>query len=281
MKMMLPDLVGLPETSVVVFENPPLVLAVCEVRFASILGIADPVFVAPFQRAIMAQYPKLSRVAGIEMEVDVGGSEPEIRNRGASSSWRFSDPDDNWVVVLSQGSVALETRTYERFYDFLARLRQVLDVLNQHIQPAVRSRIGLRYINEVRPGHSDWRRVIRQDLLGPLVVPELWENAKEVTSVQQLVIRYGGNQGLNIRHGLIPGGTAIQPRPGEEPPQEPFYVLDFDAFQEVQPATSLSMNIDEICRYVEKFNQVIYRLFRWAITQDYVSTLGVREHATD
>lgn len=278
---MLPELLGLPEVPFEGFEDSPLVLAMCQVRFSNVLGLADSALIGPFQREIQDRYPVSQEIAGLEMQVSLEHGEPEIREKGAVRSFRFADSTDNWAVVLAQDFVSVETRAYERFSDFLARLRQVLIALNRHVRPTIRTRIGLRYVNEIRPGHSNWASIVREELLGPLTVSELTVNTTALTAVQQLLLRYPNNLGINIRHGTFLDGTTVQPLPGQEPERGLFYLLDFDAFHEAQTAMSLPVDTDEICQYVESFNRAIYRLFRWALKDDYLSSLGAYQYDTD
>lgn len=267
------DLPWLPRVTHVVFERSPLVLALCQVRFAPILSIADPVFVAPFQREIQAQYPVAAKHVGVEMEIKL--DEAEIRpGTPYSFQWRFSDQDDNWVVILAQNFLAIETRAYENFDDFIERLRKALLVLVEYIRPSVITRLGLRYINEIRLNGLNWTSIIRHELLGALAIEALSRDVHQ--AMQQMVLRYPNDLAINIRHGILPLGTTVKPRPAERTADEPFYLLDFDAFREVRSPGDLPMDPDTICETTRLFNEVIYRLFRWSITEEYASTLGVR-----
>lgn len=273
------ELPWLPEAPHAVFERPPLMLALCQVRFAAVLGVSDPAFVAPFQRSIQNQYPvALPAMAGrVEIEIGPGAAAPEVRAGPQSQQWRFSDQQDDWTTVLAQDFVAVETRVYDTFADFLGRLRQVLEAVVEHIQPSLATRVGLRYVNEIRTGHEDWSSVVRRELLGPLAVPELQRDVRQ--AVQQILLRSPDAEGATITHGILPNSTTVQPRQGVAPPAEPFYLLDFDIFREYYPPQALPMDPDMICEQVETFNKTIYRLFRWSVTDEYISALGVRSHA--
>lgn len=270
------ELLGLPHVPRVVLEHPPLALALCQVRFARVLGVADPKNVAPFQRAIQSQYPFGGSARQVELEVAVeDAGESALRVGTRAHQWRFTDQHNNWTVVLAEDFVALETHAYEDFSDFLSRLREVLEAVAEHIQPSAGTRIGLRYLNEIRPGHRDWSAVIRPELLGPLAVAELQDRVQQ--AIQQLTLRYPDNQGINIRHGVLTGAV-VRPRPGEKLSDESFYLLDFDAFREFPSTGPLLMAPGSICEHVEMYNQVIYRLFRWSVTEDYIATLGLRRY---
>jgi uncharacterized protein (TIGR04255 family) len=178
-------------------------------------------------------------------------------------------------VALTTEFVTLETRSYADFQDFLDRLREVLDALVNIFRPTIGTRVGLRYVNELRPGHEDWSRVVRPELLGPLAVPEV--GALVVHADQQFQLRDPDGLAVQLAHGLVPGGSSVQPKLGEEPAQTPFYLLDMDVFQEFPHPGSLLMDPAAICTRVATFHEVVSRLFRWAITPEFAATLGVRD----
>lgn len=271
------DLLGLPDVPHKVLNNTPLVLALCQVRFSSMLSVADTASRSGFQRAIQSNYPVALQVQ--EGEVLVGFGENEIGLRGEqrrSPLWQFSDLNDIWKIVLSQDFLSLETRKYVHFDDFLERLQEALDALIEHIQPTVGTRVGLRYINEIRSSSLNelsWFDVIRQDLLGPIAVPELMHNTSQVISVQQLLLRYPDDVGINIHYGLLPGSTTLRLRPKGESPTDACYLLDFDVFREFSLPQALAMDARAICQNVALYHEMIYRLFRWSVSEKYISRM--------
>ncbi len=273
----LADLVGLPEYPLVVFEHSPLVLALCQVRFAPVLGLGDPTFVAHFQCAIQEQYPLVAQdEVGLQVSLAGGGLDLQ-HDLQRQRRWQFTDPTETWTVVLAPNFLALETREYRHFTEFLERLGEVIDALIEHVRPTFGLRLGLRYINEIRPQRSlTWSEVIRPELLGVLSESPFSERVVQMT--QQIALRYEGDQGITLQHGLLPRGTTVRPR-GEEPAsEESFYLLDIDAYRTFPPTAPLPMDRQEICAHVEAFNRAVYRVFRWSVTDRYIETLGVREH---
>ncbi len=271
------DLLGLPEVPRKVLTNAPLVLALCQVRFSSMLSVADTSSRAGFQRAIQSKYPVALQIQEVEVLADFGENEVGIRgDQRRSPLWQFTDLNDNWKIVLSQDFLSLETRNYVHFDDFLERLEEALEALGQHIQPTVGTRIGLRYINEIRAtdlNELSWFDVIRQDLLGPIVVPELVRNTTQVVVIQQLLLRYPDDLGINIHYGLLPGGTTVRQRSKEESPTDAYYLLDFDVFREFSLPQALEMDSSVICQYVATYHEMVYRLFRWSVTEKYIARI--------
>lgn len=274
----LPELLQLPESSYTVFERPPLVLALCQVRFTRVLGVADPKFVAPFQRAIQDAYPVLTQQQ--KMQVRFGGAVGEAAvQEEPTFSWKFGDGEDNWTLVLAQDFLALETRAYKHFDDFVNRLSNALGALMTHIQPARWTRLGLRYIDEIRPDHGSCLDAIRAELLGPLALSGLTGEAEKVQAIQQISLSFSGGLGLTISHGLLPDGSTVQQKGEEVPPTGPFYLLDTDAFREAREPAGERFDRLEISDEVRLLNQACYKLFRWSITDDYAATLGEKQHA--
>ena len=121
--------------------------------------------------------------------------------------------------------------------------------------------------------NNHWNTIIRTDLLGPLVIPEFIGQASQIISAQQLVFHYPDNRGVNIHHGLLAEGTTVQ---GHKKPQDisdPFYLLDFDVFQEFPPGNVAEVDLSVIQQIVKEYHKVIYQLFRWSVTQEYISIL--------
>lgn len=258
----------------VVFERPPVVLTVFQVRFSDIPEVVDQDYIEPFRHAIQDGYPSFTPVKQLGMQFDLGLGEPR---RLETVQWRFTDESENWTVVLARDFLTLETRRYEHFQDFLSRLRLLLDSLVEHLHPKVGTRLGLRYINEIRVGGESLSSVIRRELLGPLSVAELEERTAQ--SLQEILLRLSEDQFIQVRHGLFPEGNAVQPRPGEQLSTGPFYLLDFDAYRTFSAPTRFRVDPDTIYEYVNRYHDDIERLFLWSLTEEFVRSLGVRDRA--
>lgn len=255
----------------VVFERPPLVLALCQIRFPSIFRINEQGWIAPFQEAIRNAYPIVSSVQSVQLSLVgpvAGKSSP-----ADIQSWRFSDLNEDWTITLSTDSVAIETREYLHFNDFLDRLAFLIDAVATNIRPAVATRIGLRYVNEIRREHADWAFVVRPELLGPVAVPQF--STHKMQSIQQFNVRAEDGVGITINQGVVPEGAVIDPRQGQEVPTSPFYLLDFDVYQEFPTSTNtMPINSGIICERVDVFHGAASKLFRWSVTSGYLVTLG-------
>lgn len=271
--MALLDELGIPEVPTVVYQRSPLALVLSQLRFGSVLAVVDPKYVASFQRALLDTYPVTTPSEQVQVQLGTAGGGPDV-GAARSFQWRFSDAEGNWNVALASDFVTLETRAYIEFREYVERLRHLLSALAQYIRPAYPTRYGLRYINEIRPNDGGWESIVRPELLGPVAVEPL--RSKATLALQQLTLRYSNNEGINLNHGLMSGGTTIQPRPGDTVPEGPFYLLDLDAYREFPTPSSFLIEPQSIADLAETFNKAIYRFFRWSLSEKYIASLGVR-----
>jgi uncharacterized protein (TIGR04255 family) len=262
-----------------VFAQTPLALAVCQIRFPAMASVASPGTVAAFQAGIEADYPIATPVTQVSFSVSLqSGPLAGLQGQLPAVVWRFADPGDDWTVVLATDFLGLETRAYTSFPDFATRLERILETLVEAVRPKYYTRIGLRYINEIRPGHQEWVDVVRPELLGPMAVPELAK--RHLRWSQQIVLEDGSaGEKLHIQQGVIPSGTTVERRPGEEDPtEEPFYLLDIDAYREFSRPLP-TMSTKAISDQVRDAHETISEFFRWAITPSYAASLGARDDA--
>jgi uncharacterized protein (TIGR04255 family) len=254
-----------------VYERPPLVLALCQVRFSTIFGLDDS-RVAPFQQEIESRYPNPNKQQ--QMTVPFGASINQLAAPSSSAHWQFSDDSGDWTVTLTNEFVSLETRAYKKFEDFLERLDWVLQVLVSTVNPSSVRRIGLRYINEVRSESQNWSGIVRQELLGALSIDAFRENCEQ--AIQLSVFRLGDAK-VTFNYGVFQTGTTVVPKPETPQPHDPFYLMDIDVYQEFNPPNLLKMKPPDVGRIVGSYHESIGRLFRWATTDSYRASLGVRQ----
>lgn len=256
-----------------IYENPPLALALCQVRFATKFGLNDS-GVASFQEALGTEYPipEKQQVASIQIGQPAGPT--DFQQATPPILWKFTDQTGDWTVTLTQDFVTLETRAYADFDDFLERLQQVLQTVIATVKPGIGRRIGLRYINEIRSRERAWLDIIRADLLGVLALDSFRESSDQ--AIQVLSLR-AGEAHINLQHGPFSTGTTVVPKPGVQAESSPFYLLDVDMYQEFAPHQPLQMDAVSISEYVERYHTTVSELFRWATTDEYRASLGSRD----
>lgn len=262
------DLLPLPDRARLVLAEQPLVVAICQVQFPEVATVQDATSVAAFQAALSPTYPKASiQPHQVQVSVDPGGVRQQI-----SIQWAYGDLDDTWHVVLAGDSLSLETRHYTRFEEFVERLQDVLTALFTHIRPSQIVRLGLRYVNEIRGSELPWTDIIRHELLGSLA--DLTLSPLTTQHIGEMQLRAGEHHLVQVRHGWFPQGTTVKPRQGEPVSDQPFYLLDVDAFEDLSGSATLDVDRDHLCARVVIFHRNIYRLFRWAVSDEYLRRMA-------
>lgn len=256
----------------VVFARNPLVVVLCQVQFSPIFSLADLKVVAPFQEAIRALYPLHTARTGMSFEISAEGGQPHPMPQ----QWTFSDLERKWNVVLSQNFITLESREYEQFEELQQRFKFLLTAFVRQFQPVIATRIGLRYINEIRDSEMSWRDAIRPELLGALADDDLSRFAAQ--SLQQIVFQIGDDT-VAIQHGLLPNGSSVQPREGDQALTGPFYLLDIDVGRSIALPLSLEVDPGDVIDRIVLYKKAEYGFFRWSVTKAFTDNLGVRENA--
>lgn len=235
----------------VVFRRNPLNVVVMQLRFPPILTLAQPAGIALFQEAIRHEYPRAEAPAQ-QVTFGVGPAGP-IPPQIQQGPWRFHG-ESGWLVALAPDFVSLEATKYERYEDFRFRAERLLSVARDDIGVTERSRIGLRYVNEIRhPSAStikDWRPLLDQQLLGVAAGDLLGDRV--VQTLQQVDIRLDSGQ-LTVRHGWH-----------EAPDGQAPYVIDLDAYDD----SSLPFDVDQVLELVDAYRRVIGDFFRSSLSPE-------------
>ncbi|CAN5587355.1 hypothetical protein BH23CHL2_BH23CHL2_26030 [soil metagenome] len=275
MQQKIPDFLNLPSLPRTAFRHAPLSLVLCQIRFPNRLGFGGDTTVASFQRAVEGEYPFVDEAT--DFQIQVGGlsaalSSPPVQSQ---SKWVFSDESDDWKLILASSFLSLETRQYRDFESFQERLSFALSALVEHIQPNRCTRVGLRYINEIRNADCNWEGVVRENLLGPLSVAEI--SSRAISSRQEIFLRFDGRSHASVRHGLFPEGTTVDPPPTDADLSTPFYLIDIDAYGEFSKGKSIPLTVASVSELVDQYHDVVSAFFRWSITDKYASSLAGRD----
>jgi len=250
----------LPEAERVLFKNTPLRLVLGQIRFPLLLRFQDGAFLAPFQSALEGEYPLVRRERQPSLLVSPEG---EVRS-GLEALLRFSSRDSQWSVVLGESALTLEVRGYSSIDKFSSRFERVLLAAENHLGIKERSRLGLRYINEIRRDGattlSDWSKLLNRELLG-IAGTDLLDGPVAHMVQEFQVTRSDGL--LAVRHGLLQGTIVVDPLATTSAPTGPFYLLDLDYYDGRQQ----TLNVKETTETFREYNDVMYRFFRWCLTE--------------
>ena len=248
----------LPEPVTDRLTNSPLKLVVCQIRFEETPAVTDAKIGLAFFNSLggaTGPYPQFSEFHGEQVDITVAPGSSISAQKTQLTGWRCVSEDQNWSVVLLPNGVSLETKAYTSWTDdFEARLRTILASLVEHVNPAVRMRLGLRYVDVlVRPGVKsprDWQGWILDSFLGPALHPQL--GPAVLAAQQQLEIDADNGMRCTLRHGTVLDGATGSPA----------YLLDWD----IHDDAPVSFDQGGILGSLLDFNRLAVRLFQSAIT---------------
>lgn len=236
-----------------VFKKNFLKSVVCQIRVQPIFKIASEA-PAQFQEKIRKNYPVVQKEEAVQ--VDVQGQAMQQRSLG--NTWRFISEDGYWAVTLDSAFIAFEAKTYQSFTDFRSRFEDVYDAYLTTYEPSRPERIGLRYINVIRPINvrtlKDWKSWVKPELMGLIASDQVEEpiihDFKELRTLQ--------NPGfMTVRHGLI-----------ADQDKSRVYLIDVDRY--IQGAK----NQQETAALLKQFNEDCYNFYRWAIGNEAVKWMS-------
>lgn len=129
---------------------------ICQLRYPALLSVDRNIDL--FQERVRDTYPKYSP----EPIVPLGVANPP----GAGHI--FTSSDGMWSVNVSTGAVSLTSRKYLDWNDFESKFIQVFEPFTSVFGIEKFNRIGLRYINAIRPSVVEMRMDSKVILKGPL-----------------------------------------------------------------------------------------------------------------
>ncbi len=232
----------LPEVSRAQFKKNFIKTAVCELRFPAILEYETKPPIA-LQRELRREYPEYEKQQALKV---ADPSELEVKHVLKSRK-------GDWLVTIRTYSIAVQTSRYTRFSEFLDRLQYILDKSLPLLDTDFFTRVGLRYINEIRledGGPPGW---INDDLIAPIVHGIYGTVDRYVQEVRGSM----ATGKFTFRHGIA----------GLEKGKEDIYLVDFDFFNE-------NVQAGDVIPMVREFNKEAFRFFQWAIGPKAKERLG-------
>lgn len=139
-------------------DNAPVVLVLAQIRFSPVLKMRE--YITDIQDELRKNgFPRFEE----EKIVLLGhGSQPAVGGR-----WIFTNSNGTESVVLTESFVVLETNDYDIFSSFIDKFKGVIEILRTKVEIGETDRIGLRYINLLRPkGAGNSIDFLEDDLRG-------------------------------------------------------------------------------------------------------------------
>lgn len=257
-------LTGPPPTEVPL-TDPPLIRVIAQVRFPLIASVERRDFIAPFQESIRKHYPVLRQEQSRGFVIPPAGGGVEARS---TTSWRFQDADGLWRVVLAPSFLALETTKYTNRGDFLMRFGMVMRALENHIDPQVIDRVGVRYVDRVVGDNlTELPKLVRPEV-GGILGTALQAHVKHTVTECAFELPAGAGN-VTTRWGLVPAHSTADPAVLDVI-DKPSWFLDLDAFKN----ESRALDVDAIVEQARGFAERNYSIFRWAVTEEFLRRYG-------
>lgn len=125
-------------------KNSPLVYVLAQVAISPILSMQD--YIPPIQERLRRKgYIKYKHTPTQEI---ILGSQIQV---ASSDRWVFSNKDEQEAVIISPQYIVLETTKYDVFDTFVQSFKEVLLILQEITNVSLAERIGLRYVDLIKP----------------------------------------------------------------------------------------------------------------------------------
>lgn len=187
--------------------NAPLVYALCQVRFSTVLSIEE--YVPAIQERIRKAFPRFDKEVLQFLKISHPGDtlEPNVASR-----WTFVNKENTAGFILNADSLVFHTTDYKRFADFADNLAEGLKVITEILDVSLVERIGLRYIDFIEAkAPLSIREYVHEHLSGfpheEVGFEEISQRNESrcTTPAGQMTIRYSqAHHDAVIPHDLLP-----------------------------------------------------------------------------
>ncbi len=240
-------------------EKAPLAEVICQVKFSPILSISKDLPIE-FQETVRDRFPGLEIEQGMRLQLPISGVPDKPLMDATPRIFRFTTTDKTAYLALTTDFLALSTKAYTHWKDFLQDFVLAETALRKIYHPAYATRIGLRFVNRFtrkNTGLNLTRDIFRlfRDELTCILHTEAWVEPKEMLSQMVLV---DNNASLALRIGY-----------GKEQ-KKPFFVLDFDYFEEGQ------ISYNKLQERLDHYHSRIYSAFRWCVKESSLELFNPR-----
>jgi uncharacterized protein (TIGR04255 family) len=252
------------------FAVPPVALVTAELRFTDSPRLRQQDTLDAIAIACEHRFPIAEPITGMAVEPTGLGAAPQLVAR---QSVILRNAESTEALTLTSNSLTYETTAYRDFDDLAGVVNDACRTLiTAGVAPAL-TRVGLRYINEVRVGEpvsevrawSDW---IDPRVLGTLsVAPE----GVPVRALQAAVsFDLGNGGGLQIGYAAVPQGSVVNHRFLKRPPfeQGPFFAMDFDGFCDFSADPAKFLDPDLVARVLRGVHAPIGEAFQRSLTDN-------------
>lgn len=245
-------------------KNPPLVFALAEFRFSSVMKISE--YLPEIQEELRKKYPIVEKRNDEKLQIEVGHLTVEKVSR-----WKFLSTNRKSAIEITNERLIYTTEEYSGFNDFTANCEQAIGIIESVVEPSLILRIGLRYDNLILIQNGD----TANDLVGQNFtfmrdmekIGNVENQTTETffkTSIGEMTIRslYGKN---NLS--CLPDIQRLSPSPRYDLPPSERIILDFDHFWKSKEKP-LEFKSNIILKKLKELHETSRWAF-WELTTDY------------
>lgn len=258
-----------------IYKNPPLVLAVIELRHDTTPSLSEPDQAA--LKSFLSDTFPLSRPAQPQMNVTI--TPTDVVKTNTPTSPRFMTRDNSASITFRTEAIVVETTRYVRRSVLKERLRQAVEARQKIAGAGGMTRLGVRYINEVRASTetpADWEQWISPALTSSAALTA--GEGRPAQTWQGLATFGNEREGVVLRHGNLEG-YAVNPagdlrRP--TPPPGPYYLLDIDSYWAPEGETP-PLEWESIETRYDDAALLAHNLFQQLVTDKYRQEVLLRD----
>ncbi len=132
-------------------RNSPLVIVLVQVRISPVMKMGE--YIPDIQENLRrAGLPRF--LTGEDVQVQVAQGQPASVHR--APRWEFQNRDLTQSVVVGQDFVSVQTTAYDVYETFAELFKVPFQIVGDIVEPSLVQRIGLRYVDLIRPepGHG-------------------------------------------------------------------------------------------------------------------------------
>ncbi len=225
-----------------------------------------------------AGFPRFAQVQG--QEITLAGAPQTLLRVETPSRWLFLDRPSTTGITLASDFIVVSTTSYGTFESFLERIDFVVSLVQRLVHFDFFERVGLRYVDLVRPENGD----ALEDYFAPgltglnsssLAVKGTESRFEQTaaTDIGRLVFRLTKSDGNTF---FPPDLLPLELTPSfsfEE--QGPHAVLDFDHFS----VGTRDFDVDEIVDMMWRLHDLVGRAFQAAVTEHALEQWGRESNA--
>lgn len=228
-----------------VLRKAPLTSVVCELRYQEAAADLRAIELSRgFEELGFSAY---ELEEGMQLALGPGQLEQQAVKRH-----RFALPDGSATFTVADDLFSYEESTYLGIDAFLGRWEPLASLVAGQLAIGARTRLGLRYINQI-PLDGDDRESVAAAVSEDLLPPWGSDPAMGELTVSLHELRFKQTEGeVTFRHGL------------QRLPRGPVYLLDFDHYEQRLAALKIEAEVARL----RAFNERVEGIFRWSITPE-------------